>query len=114
MEEHQTSTSQNIESTCTWKIANVRVHVERVRGAVHQKFSILLATGVLGKDLVKKINDGVPLDPVVRVCCALIICAELFRLLKAYLSPNNNCTQWLLQIYIWYVSETEMFRCTWS
>ena len=56
----------------TRKLANVRIHIERVIGAVRQRFSILSATGVLSKDLVQtKIDDGVLLDAVVRVCCAL-------------------------------------------
>ena len=56
----------------TRKIANVRIHVERVIGAVRQRFTILSATGVLTKDLVQtKSNDCVLLDAVVRVCCAL-------------------------------------------
>ena len=37
----------------TRKIANVRIHVERVIGAVCQRFTILSATGVLSKDFVQ-------------------------------------------------------------
>ncbi len=57
----------------TRKLANVRIHVETVIGALHQRFSILSATGVLSKDIVQtKINDdNVLLDAVVRVCCAM-------------------------------------------
>ena len=37
-----------------------------------QRFSILSATGVLPKDLVKtKLGEGVLLDSIVGVCCAL-------------------------------------------
>ena len=61
---------REIESTR--EIANVRIHIESVIGAVPQKFSILSAKGVLSKDLAQtNINDGVLLDSVVRVCCAL-------------------------------------------
>ena len=57
----------------TRKLANVRIHVERVIGALRQRFSILSATGVPSKDIVQtKINDdNVLLDAVVRVCCAM-------------------------------------------
>ena len=56
----------------TRKIANVRIHVERVIGAVRQRFTILSATGVFTKDLVQtQCNYGVLLDSVVRVCYAL-------------------------------------------
>ena len=56
----------------TRKMANVRIHVERVIGAVRQKFTILSATGVITKELVQtKSSTGVLLDSIVRVCCAL-------------------------------------------
>ena len=56
----------------TRKLANVRIHVERVIGSVRQRFQILSATGVIQKELVSKKNDGtVVLDSVVKVCCAL-------------------------------------------
>ena len=56
----------------TRKLANVRIHVERVIGAVRQRFQILSATGVLPKEFVsKKSNGKILLDSVVRVCCAL-------------------------------------------
>ena len=56
----------------TRKLANVRIHVERVIGAVRQNFQILSATGVLQKELVSKKTDGTTvLDSIVRVCCAL-------------------------------------------
>ena len=56
----------------TRKLANVRIHVERIIGAVRQHFQILSATGVLQKELAsKKTNGTIVLDSVVRVCCAL-------------------------------------------
>ena len=56
----------------TRKLANVRIHVERIIGAVRQRFQILSATGVLQKELISQKNSrGVVLDSVVRVCCAL-------------------------------------------
>ena len=38
----------------TRKLANVRIHVERIIGAVCQRFQILSATGVLQKELAEK------------------------------------------------------------
>ena len=56
----------------TRKLANVRIHVERVIGVIRQRFTVLSATGVLSKEFVQiKCNDGVLLDCVVKVCCAL-------------------------------------------
>lgn len=55
----------------TRKIANVRIHVERVIGALRQKFEILHGTIPIAT-VVNKI-DGVPeTDMIVTVCCALI------------------------------------------
>ena len=56
----------------TRKLANVRIHVERIIGAVRQRFQVLSATGVLQKEFISQKNSrGVVLDSVVRVCCAL-------------------------------------------
>ena len=56
----------------TRKLANVRIHVERIIGVVRQHFQILSATGVVQKELVAHKNKkGVNLDSVVRVCCAI-------------------------------------------
>ena len=38
----------------THKLANVRIHVERVIGSIRQRFQILSATGVLPKEYVSK------------------------------------------------------------
>ena len=53
----------------TRKLANVRIHVERVIGSVRQRFPTLSATGV---EMAATKSDGtILLDSVVRVCCAL-------------------------------------------
>ena len=60
----------NVEATR--KLANVRIHVERIIGVVRQRFQILSASGVLPKKLVSNKTSGrVVLDSIVRVCCAL-------------------------------------------
>ena len=54
----------------TQKLANVRIHVERIIGAVHQRFSFY--NWVLQKESIsKKSSKWVILDSVVRVCCAV-------------------------------------------
>ena len=56
----------------TRKLANVRIHVERVIGSMRQRFKILNATSVVQKELYTlKCNDVTLLDCIVRVCCAL-------------------------------------------
>lgn len=56
----------------TRRIANVRIHVERVIGAVRQRFKILSATTPLPTEYTKsKLGGPVLLDSIVRVCCAL-------------------------------------------
>ena len=42
----------------TRKLANVRIHIERIIGAVRQRFQILSATGVLPKEMVSKKSNG--------------------------------------------------------
>ena len=64
----------------TRKIANVRIHVERVIGNVRQKFSILRST--LPIRFVTKREDECPIiDRIVRVCCALCNVVILLYLL---------------------------------
>ena len=56
----------------TRKIANVRIHVERVIGAVRQRFTILSATSALPTEYTRSKGGGpVILDSIVRICCAL-------------------------------------------
>ena len=67
----------------TRKLANVRIHVERVIGSIRQRFQILSATGVLPKEYVSKksYNGRVMLDSIVTVCCALNnVCAGIVPL----------------------------------
>ncbi|XP_048242685.1 uncharacterized protein LOC124115552 [Haliotis rufescens] len=55
----------------TRKIANVRIHVERVIGSVRQKYMILSSTVPIDY-LMTKSTDAVPLlDKIAHVCCAL-------------------------------------------
>ena len=65
----------------TRKIANVRIHIERIIGSVWERiigpvwqiYQILTATGVLSKELVshRTQKGNIILDSVVRVCCFL-------------------------------------------
>jgi len=60
----------------TRKIANVRIHVERVIGVVQQKYTILQSTLPIHY-LMKRQGEDVPLiDRMVRVCCALTNCCD--------------------------------------
>ena len=55
----------------TRKIANVRIHVERVIGAVRQRYPILQSTLPIHY-VMKRNGEDIPLlDRMVRVCCAL-------------------------------------------
>ncbi len=55
----------------TRAIANVRIHAERVIGAVRQRYTIL--KGTLPIDfIIKRDHESIPLvDRIIRVCCAL-------------------------------------------
>ena len=55
----------------TRRIANVRIHVERVIGLIRQKYSLLGATQPI--DFVMSKNGSVPtLDKIVHACCCLV------------------------------------------
>ena len=55
----------------TRKLANLRIHVERVIGATRQRYSILMSTLPI-HFMTAKSPDGVPtVDKIVRVCSAL-------------------------------------------
>ena len=55
----------------TRKIANVRIHIERVIGATRQRYSILMST--LPIEFVKPQSPGATttIDKIVKVCSAL-------------------------------------------
>ena len=55
----------------TRKIANVRIHVERVIGLVRRKYTILQSTLPIDLLMAKGGNSRAPVDKIARVCCAL-------------------------------------------
>ena len=58
-----------VEKTC--KLANVRIHVERVIGATRQCFSILMSTLPI-QYVIKKSPQDIPnIDKIVHICSAL-------------------------------------------
>jgi len=55
----------------TRKIANVRIHVERVIGLVRRKYSILQSILPIESVMAKEGQRLAPIDKIARVCCAL-------------------------------------------
>ena len=61
-----------IEVEQTRRIANVRIHVERVIGLVRQKYSILSATQPIDFVITKDKDVAPIVDKIVCICCALV------------------------------------------
>ena len=55
----------------TRKLANLRIHVERVIGATRQRYSILMSTLPIQYMTAKSPQDVPYVDKIVRICCAL-------------------------------------------
>lgn len=55
----------------TRKLANLRIHVERVIGATRQRYSTLMSTLPIQYMTAKSPQDVPYVDKIVRICCAL-------------------------------------------
>ncbi|XP_022791695.1 uncharacterized protein LOC111330949 isoform X2 [Stylophora pistillata] len=64
----------------TRKIANVRIHVERVIGLVHRKYTILQEILPIQLVTVRQGDDLAPIDKIAATCCALTNISECLLL----------------------------------
>ncbi|WAR08649.1 LOW QUALITY PROTEIN: hypothetical protein MAR_018607 [Mya arenaria] len=64
----------NVETTR--KIANVRIHVERVIGLARQKYTILNGTLPIDMLMTKDADNTPTIDKIAHVCCALVSLCE--------------------------------------
>ncbi|KAL1447540.1 hypothetical protein MTO96_044256, partial [Rhipicephalus appendiculatus] len=67
----------------TRKLANVRIHVERVIGLIRNKYVILKATLPIDYVISRQGDNLTPLDKIVNVCCGLSnLCPSIVALQK--------------------------------
>ncbi|XP_049452559.1 uncharacterized protein LOC125901159 [Epinephelus fuscoguttatus] len=57
-------------------LASLRIHIERITGVLHQKYSVLQSTVPIGFTDIDQENDVTDLDKIVKVCCALTNVSE--------------------------------------
>ena len=60
------------------KIANVRIHVERVTGNVRQKYSILKSTLPI-QSVTTRDNESPIIDRIIRICCTICNVCDSFN-----------------------------------
>ena len=60
----------------TRHLASLRIHIERVIGVLHQKYTVLQSTVPICFTDIERENDVTYLDKMVSVCCALTNVSE--------------------------------------
>ena len=59
-----------------WQLSRVHIHVERVRGVVRQKYTILQSILPVNFIMCADTEDISAIDRVVTICCALCNCCK--------------------------------------